>query len=108
MDGTILLIGWLADRLAPLAAAGAGGWLLLTRTATGRGLLRRVRDGAPSADTLAMIAEIGRLKRELADMQERLNYAERLIVQHHAALPPASQVKSPNLTPPDPVATPTH
>jgi len=106
MDHVLIIALGLAFRLAPIVIIGVGGWLLLTRLPTGRALLARLREGGASPnDVLSLASEVDQLKRDLADVQERLNNTERLVMQQRGALPSGSP---PRLkTPPDTAAGPT-
>ena len=106
MRDAFIIISIVAFRLAPFVVAGLGVWLALTRTAAGRALLARLRDDrSSSSDVLSLASEIERLERDLADVQERLNYAERLVIQQRSVLPPGAATRSRTPTPPDSGAT---
>ena len=109
MEHALILVSMVALRLAPIVVVGVGGWLALTRTATGRALLARLHEGPSSSeDVLSLASELERVKRDLADVQERLNYTERLVAQQHpGALPSGSAAPARQATPPDSGAGPT-
>lgn len=87
-------------KLAPWLAVGVG-LLFLTRSAVGRALAQRIREGSVTAEEVAALAgELEDVRRELGEMQERLDFTERLLAQQRGALPPgASAHDSP--TPPE-------
>ncbi len=109
MEHVFIVVTMVAFRLAPILIIGVGGWLVLSRTTTGRALLARLRRGeAGTNDVLALASAVERLERDLADIQERLNYTERLVMQQGSALPPAPPIRPKTPTPPDPPPTVSH
>jgi hypothetical protein len=103
----IVMVSMVAFRLAPIAIIAVGGWLALTRTTSGRALLARLHEGRSSSDdVLSLASEVERLKHDVADLQERLNYTERLVTEQRGALPSGSSPRP--KTPPDSAAGPTY
>jgi F0F1-type ATP synthase membrane subunit b/b' len=51
----------------------------------GAALAERIRGGAPPADDQALAAEVDNLRGRLAEVEERLDFAERLLAQAHEA-----------------------
>ncbi len=51
----------------------------------GAALAERIRGGAPPADDQALAAEVDHLRGRLAEVEERLDFAERLLAQAREA-----------------------
>ena len=70
----------LVVKVAPVVLGlGAAIWLL-PRTGVGRSLLGRARDGDDQGERLLLLeSEVARLREELAEVQERQDFTERLI-----------------------------
>lgn len=72
-----------ADALAVVAVAIGMGWILTGPI--GVALAARIRGGAPPADDHALAAEVDNLRGRLAEVEERLDFAERLLAQAREA-----------------------
>jgi hypothetical protein len=70
--------------LIPVVAILVGGLFMFTRSPLGRAYARRV-EGAPSEEVQQQLAalseEVARLGHELAETQERVDFAERLLTR---------------------------
>jgi len=100
MDPLVLAIVF---KLAPWLIVGVGA-LIFARSAFGRALAHRLREGAVTgADLAALSDELQEARREIAEMQERLDFTERLLAQDRGALPPRSSSGEDAPTPPEPV-----
>jgi hypothetical protein len=98
MDPLVLA---LAFKLVPWLVAGVGA-LFLARSAVGKALAQRIREGsASSAELSALYGELQEVRRELGEVQERLDFAERLLAQHREALPPGGPSENETPTPPE-------
>jgi hypothetical protein len=70
------------DILAILLIFGGGTVVLLAFSPVGRALAERLTRGAhPSGPDPEVLAEIEQLRHELADVQERLDFTERLLAR---------------------------
>ena len=88
-------------KLAPWFLVGVGA-LFFARSAFGKALVHRIREGTvTSADLAALSDELQEARREIGEMQERLDFTERLIAQHREALPPSSSSGDDSPTPPE-------
>ena len=106
MDSVVMVLVWAGLRLAPLVVLGLGAWLVLTRTRGGKALMARVLEDRPSpGGVLALANEVERLRRDVADLQERLNFTERLVLEQHGVLPTAA-AGTYRATPPGSAAVP--
>lgn len=98
-----MLFWMLLLKLVPWLVIG-GGLYGLSRTEPGRGLIRRLREGgATEADIAALADELQQLRAELAEVQERLDFTERALVQQRQQLPRARSSDHESPTPPEPV-----
>lgn len=78
MDPIILA---LILKFLPWLLAGAGA-VALARSSLGKALVARLREGSvPSAEVAALSAELQEVRHELGEVQERLDFAERLLAQ---------------------------
>jgi hypothetical protein len=75
--------------MIPLSAITIGGLLLLSRSRIGEAIARRIagdtRDPECEAQLEALEDEIGRLKAQLGETNERLDFAERLLTRGDAS-----------------------
>jgi len=71
---------------------GGGMLLLLSKSEIGRAIADRIRDGAPhgSGDS-ALAEEVERLRIEVSELYERLDFAERLLTAGRDQAAPASE-----------------
>ena len=88
-------------RAAPWLVLGTAGAFFLTRSSFGKALTQRLRDGSVRGEDLAgLTGEVEQLRRDLDEVQERLDFTERLLAQQRESLPPPSSgIDTP--TPPD-------
>jgi outer membrane protein TolC len=76
----------------------------LYRSPLGRALAQRLRDGAATtADVAALADDLEQVRHELAEVQERLDFAERALAQGRTPLPRIQPVDDRSPTPPEPV-----
>lgn len=90
-----ILLGIMMRYLPVFLLAGAGAWFL-TRSNFGRALTGRLRAGSEAGETL--MAHLEQVQRELAEVQERLDFTEQLLARGPEAEP---------VVPPDEDRTPT-
>lgn len=71
------------DILAIIFIFGGGTLFLLAVSPVGRALADRIRHGTPGAvgQDPAVYEELDRLRREVAELQERMDFTERLLAQ---------------------------
>jgi len=94
----VLLIGILAKTL-PLLVAGTAGFILFSRSTLGKAVIRRLHEGAAEAGAVAELqADVDELRRELGEVQERLDFAERRLLQQRPPSPSGRETP----TPPEP------
>lgn len=71
----------------PLLVVGAGGLLLLSRSRLGEAVARRIagdsRSSASEEELDALHDELAGLRNQLSEMQERVEFAERLLSRAH-------------------------
>ena len=95
-----ILLGIMMRYLPVFLLAGAGAWFL-TRSHFGRALTGRLRAGADAGETLAtLMAHMEQVQRELAEVQERLDFTERLLARRPDAEPVAPPEEDRTPTPP--------
>ena len=104
MEGPLLVLVVLMLKLLtvilPLALVGLGGWLLFKRSRMGRALEERVQSGADDAATVQELAShVAHLETQLAELQERVDFAERRLLEWA----PQRLVTGEPRTPPEPV-----
>lgn len=85
------------DILAIILIFGGGSMFLLAISPIGQAIASRIRSGAPSSDEAvrrlqdgqqAVLEELESLRQEVTEMQERLDFAERMLAQQRdRALP---------------------
>jgi hypothetical protein len=98
MDPLILVILF---KLAPWLIVGAGA-IVLARSPFGKALVQRIREGlVRGEDVAALAAELDEVRRELGEVQERLDFTERLLAQQRGALPPSGSSEHDSPTPPE-------
>ena len=98
MDPLVLAIVF---KLAPWLIVGLGA-LFFVRSAFGRALAQRIREGSVTeADFAALVGEFQEVRRELDQVQERLDFTERLLAQQREALPPSGLSQHDTPTPPE-------
>jgi hypothetical protein len=68
-----------------ISVALAIGLVKIFRGPIGAALAERIRGGAPPADDPALAAEVDHLRGRLAEVEERLDFAERLLAQAREA-----------------------
>lgn len=99
----VLLVGILL-RTLPILVAGTVGVILFSRSTLGKAVIRRLQEGGAGASTVAQLqAEVDELRRELGEVQERLDFTEHRL-RHQPEAPSLSRPETPS--PPDPVPTP--
>lgn len=63
-----------------LIVFGGGMLVVLSKTEIGRAIAERIREGARgAAPDPALIEEVDRLRHDVAELQERMDFAERLL-----------------------------
>lgn len=99
MNAELAILVGLLLRTVPVLLVGTVGFVLFSRSTLGKSLIRRLQEGGADAETLAaMQDELQELRRELGEVHERLDFAERRLVQQNK--PPS---RSDNPSPPTPV-----
>lgn len=97
----VMIIGGLL-RAVPVLAVGAVGVFLFSRSTLGKALIHRLQEGdSAAAEIAALQTDLSAVRRELGEVHERLDFAERRLIQR--PLPPS---RSDMPSPPDPVLTP--
>ena len=92
--GLILLL-----TVGPVAVVGAGAYFLLRRSALGRAILSR---GASQSTELAELAnEVDELRHQMVELQERLDFSERMVTQLMAGEHPRALGATRAPTPPE-------
>jgi outer membrane protein TolC len=103
MDPVQLVILTVIMKGIPLVLVG-GAIYAVYRSPLGRALAQRVRDGAvTTADVAALVDDLEQVRHELAEVQERLDFAERALAQGRPPLPRIQPVDDRSPTPPEPV-----
>jgi hypothetical protein len=75
--------------------------LVLARSAFGKALAQRIREGAVTgADVDALASELQEVRRELGEIHERLDFTERVLAQQRGALPSGGPSEHDSPTPP--------
>ncbi len=98
-DTFIALALMLVLKIGPVVLGVAAALWLLPRLPLGRALLGRAADSNDNGQRLlALEVEIARLREELAEVQERQDFSERLLSPDRP-LPPRSEAGSPASTP---------
>ena len=81
LDGLVAVLGL----MIPLVALSIGGMLVLSRTRIGEAIARRISGEAPhpqwEAELEALEDEVTRLRGQLGETNERLDFAERLLTR---------------------------
>jgi hypothetical protein len=67
--------------LAVIFIFGGGTLFLLSVSPVGRALAERIRGRTPPAEDPALLAEVEALRQELAELQERVDFTERILLQ---------------------------
>ncbi len=71
---------------------GGGSLFLLAVSPVGKALADRIRHGSsPAAPDPGVLAELEQLRSDLTDLQERVDFAERLLAEKRAAQLPAGE-----------------
>jgi hypothetical protein len=77
--------------MIPLSVIGIGGLLLLSRSRIGEAIARRIggdtRDPEVQAQVEGLEDELARLRAQLAETNERLDFAERLLTRGQESQP---------------------
>ena len=98
MDPLVLAI---LLKLAPWLILGLGA-LFLSRSALGKALAQRIRERSVTGTEVAALAdELQEVRRELGEIQERLDFTERLLAQQRGALPPSASSEHDSPSPPE-------
>ena len=74
MDG---FVGSLTGLIAVLAIFGVPGLWLLGKTEIGKAIVERIRHGTHGLPDPQLLAELDEMKDQLAEVQDRLEFAER-------------------------------
>lgn len=86
----IALVLLVVKVIAPIAVVAGGAWFFFTKTEAGRGVAGRVPGGGDTGERLLLLeSEVGELRRELSEMHERLDFAERMLANPSFGLPQA-------------------
>ena len=86
--GVLLIIGMLIFKLVPVVVLSIGGWMLLSKR--GREFFTRFQPRSDTGERLLILeSEVGELRRELSEMHERLDFAERMLANPSLGLPQA-------------------
>ena len=72
----------MAGALFILIVFGGGTLVVLSKTEIGRAIADRIRGEPPGAPCSALVEEVGRLRNEVSELQERLDFAERMLACH--------------------------
>jgi len=98
----LTLIGILI-KVAPWLLLGTAGAVFLSRSALGKAMMDRFREGSAGGEELAALAgELEQMRRELSELQERVDFTERLVSQPRDVLPPSTPSRAHTPTPPEP------
>lgn len=101
MPQELLLVVGILFKTVPLLVAGTAGVMLFSRSTLGKAVIHRLQDEGGDAETVAALqADVDELRRELGDVQERLDFAERRLLRQHAAPRPTHPD---NPSPPEPM-----
>ena len=93
-------------KLAPLLILGSAGAIFLSRSTLGKALVQRIRQGSLKGEEVAALAaQLEEVRHELGEIQERLDFTERLLAQQRGALPPSGSSEHDSPTPPELVPT---
>ncbi|HEX9894298.1 MAG TPA: hypothetical protein VGA78_10265 [Gemmatimonadales bacterium] len=82
------------DIIAIILIFGGGTLALLAFSPVGKAVAERIRGRSESADP-EMFAELDQLRQDLTELQERVDFTERLLAQHRAVAelgPPDGEV----------------
>ena len=89
-------------RFAPLLVLGAGGAMFLSRSTLGKALVQRIRQGSLQGEGVAALAaQLEEVRHDLGEVQERLDFTERLLAQQRGPLPPSGASEHDTPTPPE-------
>ncbi|HTS89074.1 MAG TPA: hypothetical protein VMG41_11330 [Gemmatimonadales bacterium] len=70
----------MADTLFIVIVFGGGMLVLLSKTEIGRAIADRIRGHVPASEPPpALLEEVDRLRQEMTELQERMEFAERLL-----------------------------
>lgn len=72
---------------------GGGTLVLLSMSPVGKALAERIRGSSPQAQDPQLLADVDALRQEVAELHERVDFAERLLAQRREenALPSARE-----------------
>jgi hypothetical protein len=68
--------------LAVIFIFGGGTVFLLSVSPVGRALAERIRGRTPPAEDPVLLAEVEALRQEVAELQERVDFTERILLQN--------------------------
>jgi hypothetical protein len=89
-------------QMAPWILLGTAAAIFISRSAFGKALTQRLREGSVRAEELAaLVTELQQVRGELTEVQERLDFTERIVMQQRDALPPEAPSGVDTPTPPD-------
>lgn len=101
----MLVFAMFAMRFVPFVLIGGAAWWLLGRSEFGRSLTRRLQESGNDGESIAALAsEMDQVKLQLAEVQERLDFAERLLARGESSRALPAPVGEDTPTPPEPVA----
>lgn len=75
------------SKVTPFLLLGGAFWLFRSRR--GGRILNRYQGGADQETVAELRAELDEVRRELAELQERVDFGERLLARQHEAAPAA-------------------
>ena len=100
----ILVFAMFAMRFVPYILIGGAAWWFLGRSEFGRSLTRRLQEPGNDGETVAALAsEMDQVKLQLAEVQERLDFAERLLARSDSSRASPTSDAEDTPTPPEPV-----
>lgn len=84
------------DIVAIIMLFGGGTVAMLSFSPVGKAIAERIRGGAQGGPDPEVLAELDHLRQDVGELQERLDFAERLLAQHRdpARLEPGSGERS--------------
>ena len=76
--------------------------MFLSRSTLGKALVQRIRQGSLQGEEVAALAvQLEEVRHELGEIQERLDFTERLLAQQRGVLPSSGSSEHDSPTPPE-------